>query len=297
MQNTEQTELSKQEIQNKPRTWLLILLTLLSPILGLLYLGYAKKAFIYLLLTILTTWKALPYADVAFLLTYVLGVIYTINLGFSSENSRWKRYHNVLKGLAVLAILWTVLRVLFFNFYSVPADSMRPNINSGDYVIMRRTGLGWFDQLAQRNVQLHNFKAGDIIIFKYPNDPQTRYIKRVIALPKDRIAFEQGQIIVNGKPVALKMIRTEEQYGVDIQTYEEQLGPNHHLIQIMPSKTIIEYPFMKNCPIYATRHECTVPEGMVFVLGDNRDQSADSRYWGFVPANNILGKVIWNSGI
>lgn len=297
MQEIEQKELTKQAVSNKPRTWLLIVLSLLSPVFGLLYLGYAKKAFIYLLLSILTTWKALPYADVAFLLTYVLGVIYTINLGFSSENLRWKRYHNLLKSLAVLAILWTVLRVLFFDFYSVPADSMRPNIRSGDYVVMRRTGLGLVGQLVNRNVQLHNFKAGDIIVFKYPAHPEIHYIKRVIALPQDRIAFEQGQIILNGKPLALKMIRTEEQYGVDTQIYEEQIGSQLHLIQIMPSKTMAEYPFMQNCPIDVAHRECVVPEGMVFVMGDNRDQSADSRYWGFVPANNILGKVVWYSGI
>ncbi|MFU9047342.1 signal peptidase I [Acinetobacter tibetensis] len=297
MQNIEKTELSKQEISNKPNIWLLILLTLLSPVFGLLYLGYGKKALIYFLLTLLTTWKALPYTDVTFLLTYVLGVIYTINLGFSSPSLRWKRYHHLLQGIAIFAILWAALRILFFDFYSVPADSMRPTIHSGDYVIMRRTGLGLVDQLAHRNVQLRNFKAGDIIVFKYPVNPEIHYIKRVIALPKDRIAFERGQIILNGKPLVLKMIRTEELDGVDTQVYEEAFGSQSHLMQIMPSNTIEEYPFMENCPIYNTRHECVVPEGMVFVLGDNRDQSADSRYWGFVPANNILGKVVWYSGI
>ena len=129
-----------------------------------------------------------------------------------------------------------------------------------------------------------------MIVFDYPENPSISYIKRVIALPNDRISFQNGDVYLNGQKLQTENLNQSKENGV--QLFKEINHQQSYLIYRNPEK-VVDYPFMDRCLSTHLGYECTVPENSVFVLGDHREQSADSRFWGYVPAQNILGKIIW----
>lgn len=277
----------------QPKKWLLILLTFLNPFLGFLYIGKAKWALFYLFapcLALLFQANAL-YSSIVLVSSYLIGVIHCIYTGFKYFEPHWYRYHIWLKGLFGFVLVWIVLRLVFFNFYNLPAVSMVPNYPQKSYVIMQRWGLGYFNQYLGFKYDLGKLKYGDVIVFDYPENPSISYIKRVVGLPNDRVAFQNGEVWLNGK--RLNVVQ-QVSYQNDMKLYMESNGDQHYLVQRNPAQILGEYPFMQSCVETSLGYECTVPEYSVFVLGDNREQSADSRFWGYVPVQNILGKVIWS---
>jgi signal peptidase I len=139
-------------------------------------------------------------------------------------------------------------------------------------------------------------------VFRYPQDPSTDYIKRVVGLPGDEVSFRGQQLYINGQ--AAPLTPAGEFYDDDTRRYEkefiEQLGPVQHRILINPQTSPFfgtsesaKFPFRENCSYSAEGVTCKVPPGNYFMMGDNRDNSQDSRYWGFVPDQNIVGKAFF----
>ena len=132
-------------------------------------------------------------------------------------------------------------------------------------------------------------QRGDVVVFRYPKDPSVDYIKRVVGLPGDRIGYVQKQVYVNGQPVEQQFKDSYTGVGAGLsmsgaELRTERLGDVSHDILIVPNQSSIE-------------GEVQVPAGHYFVMGDNRDNSNDSRFWGFVPEENLVGKafMIWMS--
>ncbi|MCX7628207.1 MAG: signal peptidase I, partial [Methylophilaceae bacterium] len=136
-------------------------------------------------------------------------------------------------------------------------------------------------------LEINHPQRGEVMVFRYPKDPSLDYIKRVVGLPGDHIAYRNKQIFVNGQPVP----QQEDGYydyvtpglnQVSLRRLVEQLGEHRHHILIDDAAPVLD-------------GEITVPEGHYFVMGDNRDNSNDSRFWGFVPERNVVGKafMIW----
>jgi signal peptidase I len=148
----------------------------------------------------------------------------------------------------------------------------------------------------------HDPKPGDVMVFRYPVDPRIDYIKRVIGVPGDEVAYLNQKLTINGKPVELQA--QGEYYDEDSLRYAPQfietLGGAPHRILVDPKRNAFygsaesrQFPHAQNCRYSAEGVTCKVPAGHYFMMGDNRDNSQDSRFWGFVPDENIVGKAFF----
>ena len=206
-------------------------------------------------------------------------------------------------GLFPVILAVFLLRSFLFEPFKIPSGSMKPTLLVGDLILVNKFHYGVRLPVVNRKViPLDDPQRGDVMVFRYPQDPSTDYIKRVVGLPGDEVSFRSQQLYVNGKLVDQKAVG--EFYDDDTRRYEkefsEQLGTVEHRILINPQSTPFfgtqeshQFPFHENCQYSAEGVTCTVPVGHYFMMGDNRDNSQDSRYWGFVPDENIVGKAFF----
>jgi signal peptidase I len=170
--------------------------------------------------------------------------------------------------------------------YVIPSGSMEGNLLVGDHVLVDRTAYADPGELGQHFMPYRDVKHGDIIVFTYPEDVRVTYVKRVIGLPGDRIRMENGQVIRNGH-------RLVEPYTQHIATYPDSYRDN-----FPQAPCAFTTPRGRDMLEHHVRNgDLVVPPGMLFALGDNRENSEDSRYWGFVPRSYVMGKplvVYWS---
>ena len=196
-----------------------------------------------------------------------------------------------------------VLRSFLVEPFKIPSGSMIPTLLVGDFILVNKFTYGIRLPVINRKIVELNFpKRGDVMVFRYPVDPSLDYIKRVVGLPGDRIEYRNKRLSVNGQPVPLRPLgdylsRERMQYS---RQFMETLDGVEHAILVeddAPSLMQPPQPFPRygNCLYNASGLACTVPPGHYFMMGDNRDNSSDSRVWGFVPDENIVGKAffIW----
>jgi signal peptidase I len=151
-------------------------------------------------------------------------------------------------------------------------------------------------------VDVNEPERGDVMVFRYPEDPSVDYIKRVVGLPGDRVVYANKRLSINGREVPLAeagdyLLKDKIEY---LKQYTETLGKTAHPILVDVSEPaglpyVKQFPQRENCIYNNNGFTCTVPAGHYFMMGDNRDNSSDSRVWGFVPEANIVGKAffIW----
>ncbi len=198
----------------------------------------------------------------------------------------WKDYFFTLLIAMVLALL---VRSLFLTAYKVPTGSMQPALKAGDFIFSLRPAYGFKIPFSGQVISTRNPDRGDLVIFSYTNQPKTIYVKRVVALAGDRIEIKNGRLILNGQVLEYKLLKdvagNPNPDGFEVYTEKDA---NHERMVI----------FEKNKSTDAKNFGPTVvPPGEIFLLGDNRDASDDSRYWGTVPLAQVEGKVllIWLS--
>jgi signal peptidase I len=184
----------------------------------------------------------------------------------------------------VLLIVF-LLRGFIVEPFRIPSGSMLPSLYIGDFILVNKFAYGIkLPVLNTKIIDLSSPERGDIVVFRYPRDPNLDYIKRVIGLPGDHIAYYNKVLYVNGKPVERDFVGQYKGPGQTFANeYLEKLQGAEHSILLLPARP------------NNLQGEYIVPEGMYFVMGDNRDNSNDSRVWGPVPEQNLLGKafMIW----
>jgi signal peptidase I len=196
-----------------------------------------------------------------------------------------------------------VVRSFVVEPFKIPSGSMVPTLRVGDFILVNKFNYGI--RLPITNTKITEgrpLERGDVVVFRYPKDESVDYIKRVIGLPGDTVAYQDKQLTINGKPVpetALPDYLDEERLGYAKQ-FEEDLDGRKNAILNNPAVPPFivgaeDYPYRDNCTYNARGVICKVPPGNYFMMGDNRDNSADSRYWGFAPDKNIVGRAffIW----
>jgi signal peptidase I len=217
-----------------------------------------------------------------------------------------------------------VLRSFFFEPFKIPSGSMIPTLQIGDFILVNKFAYGVrFPVINKKFLDIGKPQRGDVVVFRYPVDETVDYIKRVVGVPGDVVVYKNKRLTVNGQPFVYAPTTLIKQVGssdrsefIDqmtppslrplhlLETYPNDLAHVTHSIENdpqrpsgFPSNFVPEGPFphLENCKYNFEGFICKVPENSYFMMGDNRDNSLDSRYWGFVPESNLVGKAffIW----
>jgi signal peptidase I len=204
-------------------------------------------------------------------------------------------------GLFPVILLVFLLRSFLFEPFKIPSGSMLPTLESGDLILVNKFDYGVrLPVIGKKIIANRDPRRGDVMVFHYPPDPRIDYIKRVVGVPGDVISYQNKVLSLNGQPVATQPL--PDYYDDDGQLYvkqkKESLGAVEHRILIRDDRPpfisgIESFPMREACRYSAEGVTCTVPPGHYFMMGDNRDNSVDSRYWGFVPDRNIVGRAFF----
>jgi signal peptidase I len=198
-----------------------------------------------------------------------------------------------------------ILRSFLWEPFQIPSGSMMPTLLDGDFILVNKFNYGLRDPVVRNKFfEVGLPERGDVVVFKYPRDPKIDYIKRVIGLPGDRIIYRNKSIYI--KPACLESDEKCPDFEQVIQNFRKETdtpdgsyGLSRHT-SIMPNKThdiLIDNQTLPRTQHYyqqagTQRDEFVVPQGKYYVMGDNRDNSLDGRFWGFVPEENLVGEAI-----
>jgi len=194
----------------------------------------------------------------------------------------------VVGSLFPVLLLVLVFRSFLFEPFKIPSGSMIPTLWIGDFIVVNKFAYGLrLPVLNSKVIETGDPERGDIIVFRFPEDERINYIKRVVGLPGDTIAYRNKTLFINGEPV------TQERIGPWVGQGLNRNVPGSSPVERLEylgdaAHRIVVYPSRPDGRVESVR----VPEGHYFVMGDNRDQSLDSRSWGFVPEQNLVGKAV-----
>jgi len=204
-------------------------------------------------------------------------------------------------GLFPVILVVFLLRSFLFEPFKIPSGSMVPTLLIGDLILVNKYHYGVrLPVINKKIIELNDPQRGDVMVFRYPANPSIDYIKRVVGVPGDEVAYLNQKLYINGKLAETQPLPEfyDDESTRYFKQYGEKLGLVDHRILVdvqRPSyiRPTDPFPFKENCRYSAEGVTCKVPAGQYFMMGDNRDNSEDSRFWGFVPDQNIVGKAFF----
>ena len=240
------------------------------------------------------------------LLLVVTGLVWLVDKYFlrkgrgKDDKQPWWVEYSISFFPVILIVFF--LRSFLVEPFKIPSSSMVPTLLVGDFILVNKFTYGIrLPVINKKVVELGSPQRGDVMVFRYPEDTSLDYIKRVVGIPGDRVEYRNKRLSINGAAVPLKQVddylsKERMQFS---QRYVETLGSGHEILLEDDAPALggpgRAFPFAENCNYNTGGVTCTVPPGHYFMMGDNRDNSSDSRVWGFVPDENIVGKAffIW----
>lgn len=231
------------------------------------------------------------YALLLVVLSLVSGVVYLLDVLIWAKKRQPQQKPNKIieysRSFFPIFFIVLLLRSFLIEPFRIPSGSLEPTLNVGDFVAVNKFAYGFrLPVLETKVLGFSNPKNGEIAVFRWPPDPSYDYIKRVIGVPGDKISYHNKVLSINGKVAEQKFVEytTDESSGMPVAKYQENLMGTVHDIYIHT-----------NAP--AKDFDLVVPKGYYFMMGDNRDDSADSRFWGFVADKYLRGRalLVWMS--
>lgn len=234
------------------------------------------------------------FALILVILSLVSGIIYAADvIWWAKKRSAGTQPNKVIeyaRSLFPVFFIVLLLRSFLIEPFRIPSGSLEPTLLVGDFLAVNKFAYGLrLPVINKKIVPINTPKTGDITVFRWPPDPSYDYIKRVIGLPGDHVEYKDKVLYINDKKMTQDFIVStiDESSGKPVDKYQENLNGIVHDIYVRPDVSAIDFAV-------------DVPEGQYFVMGDNRDDSADSRFWGFVADENLLGKAVfvwmsWNA--
>jgi len=198
-------------------------------------------------------------------------------------------FREYLEAFAIAGVLAFTIRTFVFQAFKIPSGSMIPTLLVGDHIIVEK--FLYNTEIPFLSKKLRDIKHGDVIVFEYPKDPSKDFIKRAIGLPGDRVEIKGGTLFINNESVTEEFLEEVSYENRDYsgKIYNEKIDSTNHLTLHQEPRSMISIDYG---PI-------VVPEDSYFVMGDNRDNSSDSRIWGFVKKSAVKGKafiIYWSWG-
>jgi len=244
---------------------------------------------------------------ILFVLMLVTGALYALDVlkfrKLRASNAKEPAWVEWGASFFPVILIVFVLRSFLFEPFKIPSGSMIPTLLVGDFILVNKYTYGIrLPVINKKVISINDPQRGDVMVFRYPEDPSLDYIKRVVGLPGDTVAYQNKRLTINGQPVEMQKqtdylhpdrLYYSEQYLASMGNVEHRVLNDADAPAFVPDPS--NFPHRENCTYNANGVVCKVPAGHYFMMGDNRDNSRDSRAWGFVPEDNIVGKAffIW----
>lgn len=251
----------------------------------------------------------MDFALIMFILLVITGSIWLLDRFMLAEKRGsgvaqpwWVEYARSF--FPVILIVFCI-RSFLVEPFKIPSGSMIPTLHVGDFILVNKFTYGIRLPVIDRKIlQINDPQRGDVMVFHYPEDPSVDYIKRVVGVPGDIVEYRDKHLTING---VAQVQQADGDYNyvesglnfVHTERRIEMLGTRRHALLVNPDMpnvhlgSVAEYPGRENCTYDEEAVRCKIPAGNYFMMGDNRDNSRDSRYWGFVPDKEIVGKAFF----
>lgn len=231
------------------------------------------------------------FALILVVLSLISGIIYLVDIVYWSKKRTASQKPNKIieysRSFFPVFFLVLLLRSFLIEPFRIPSGSLEPTLLVGDFVAVNKFSYGFrLPVIEKKIIPIANPKIGDVVVFRWPPNPSYDYIKRVVGVPGDKISYHNKVLSINGKVMEQNFVEytTDESSGKAVAKYKENLNGVEHYIYVRPD-------------VPANDFEVEVPPGNYFMMGDNRDDSADSRFWGFTEDKYLRGKafLVWMS--
>ncbi|MBR7059108.1 MAG: signal peptidase I, partial [Neisseriaceae bacterium] len=234
--------------------------------------------------------------------TLIFWIINKINKKHHKENA----FTDYLGSFFPIVLIVFLLRTFIAEPFVIPSSSMRPGLIPGDFVLVGKFSYGIRTPIINNVIiPTGKIEQGDVVVFNYPPNPSINYIKRIVAVGGDTVEYRNKTLKINGQVVAdipngnSSFPQDGNPFSISVKQFQETLnGKTFDIFQIEEAPTYVQSGVEhsdSNCVYNEAGFSCKVPDGKYFAMGDNRDNSADSRYWGFVDDKYVVGKawIVW----
>jgi signal peptidase I len=301
-------------VHSKPNKWIAVLISIFLPPAAMLYVAQPMLALVAFILLLAIAGVGFVSAEFVSYALYINAIVvlglaflafyfakrYDVNL----PRPLYSRWYGLLGLVAVLAFSVFAFRAFFYEPFRIPSANMEPNFPVRSMIAVSKWGYGNYGSFGIsifRTPISAALARGDVITFEYPENRKIIFIKRLIGLPGDVIAYKAKTLSINSKVIARDQLNEplpERLRGSgEVRQYREVLDGKQYIALVnernpgLIKSAIRNFPNRDKCFYDDDGFTCNVPAGHYFMMGDSRDNSDDSRYWGFVPADAILGKV------